>query len=769
MPKRQKPKKKLGCLVAILVLIIGAGTLTWVLLNNSDNNMTVGKKATVVSASIPVAGGEILISDSSSPIDGLKIGIPENAYEQKKDFTISVSEIKSHSFGSNFNPVTPLITIDNGGAFSSEPMKVTIPVSTDPDKFAMGFYYDKKTGRLEGIPFTEITSDSITLMTCHFSDILVAETNREQLKNIQINTGFTPGYDDWQFVNRGSWIAPHGHCAGQAITMMWYYTEKHQGDGERRLYGRFDNNTYGYGTIDFWQDDSLGYRFCSVTQNVLDWNSRSRKFFNEYVNTGDINSYSAFAFSMMMTGEPQYMSIRGDYTDSAGNVQNVGHALVAYKIDAGVIYISDPNYPGTVARTVHFDDNGSFRTYNSGINANEIAKSGEIGFDQIYYYGKTGMIDYSSVAALYEKVLDRTIGNDTNQFPVYSIERLVKIDPVTGNKTWEPFKDQYDVDMEETASVDPSLAGKIVFRIKNFGNLLTSCYKDISPVKEVSVKNLHGFTGSKEYTLELEKGINHIGFLIEMDSQSLGNAFYSDFQRIKVNYDQKILMEFMEQPYQLIQGIETGFKAKVEGAPRDVIYMWDFGDGTEILETDKPVAAHIYELEGPYQITLRCISKKDGFSLAETTAQTHVTSLYGTWDLSYKIESSKTIDLIINIVLRVIGEQISDIFGIETETTARVSIKGTEIGCVMTVIPPEQEGGTIRVQLQQLTSSTDFLEPVDDLWEGVLVINKDNIKIIVDAEKQPFGFRFNGVADGSGISGTFSATVMSGSFNASHP
>ncbi len=765
-----KPKKKHGCLkFFLIIIIIVAGAAAWFFLKNPNNNLSLGKSVKTASAAITESGGEILVTDASSPIKGFKIEIPENAFEKKNNFSISVSEIKSHSFGANFTPITPLITVSNGGGFSSEPMKVTIPIKTDPDKFAMGFYYDKKTGKLEGIPFTEISADSITLMTCHFSDILVAETNRENLKKIQIDTGFKPGYDDWQFVNRGSWIAPYGHCAGQSITMMWYYSEKYLGDGERRLYGRFDNNSYGYGTIDFWQDDSLGYRFCSVVQKELDFQSRSRKFFADYVNTGDVNSYCAFAFSMMITGEPQYMSIQGEYTNPQGNVEAVGHAIVAYKIDSGVIYVSDPNYPGTEARTVRFNDNGTFGTYNSGTNADDIAKSGEIGFDRIYYYGKTGMIDYSGIAALYEKVLDRTIGNDANQFPSYSIQRLVKIDPVTGEKTWEPFKNQYDIDTEDTVSVDPSLEGKIVFRIGTFGNLFTSYYKGIAPVKEVSTKNLHGFSGKKEYTIELEKGVNHIGFMIEMESPSLGEAFYSDFQRIKVNYDQKILMEFLDQPYQLIQDIKTKFQAKVEGAPKNATYKWDFGDDTETIETEKPFADHIYEKEGPYVITLECISEKDGQTLAKTTARVGVTSLYGIWDLSYKVESSKVYDLLINSVVKILGEKLSEIFGSGVETTQeRVTIKGTEIGCEMTIFPPEERGGDIKVQLIQLTSSTDFLEPAEDLWEGSLIIIGNRVEITLVAEDQPFAFRFNGYADGSGISGTFGAKVMSGSFNASH-
>jgi len=38
-----------------------------------------------------------------------------------------------------------------------------------------------------------------------------------------IDSGFRPGIDDWEFTNYGSYITPDGECEGQSLTALWYY------------------------------------------------------------------------------------------------------------------------------------------------------------------------------------------------------------------------------------------------------------------------------------------------------------------------------------------------------------------------------------------------------------------------------------------------------------------------------------------------------------------------------------------------------------------
>ncbi len=770
--KRQpvKRKKKHGCLITLLVFfLIIVGIVSITLLTKKSSNLKLGAKTSEITATIDSDGGSITINDSTSSINGFSIIVPENAYSEEKEFTITTTEITDSNFVSSFQPITPLISIDNGHEFADEPMAVTIPIEKTDDQFAMGFYYDKKTGELEGIPFSELTNQSITLVTCHFSDIMVAVTDRETLMSLEVDTGFVPGYDDWQFVNYGSEIAPGGHCAGQSVTMMWYFTEQYQGAGERRLYGRYDNNDYGYGTIDFQQDDSLGYRFASVVQSVMAFDSYSRTFLKYVANMDAYDTYCGFVFSMQMTGEPQYLSIRGDYTNSEGKTSNVGHAIVVYKVDKGVMYVADPNKPGMANRTITLSGSNSFSKYYSGLNATQITKEGEIIFDEMYYYAKSSMIDYSMIAGYYNQVLDKTIGND--KFDNCTIEKLVSIDPVTGVKTWEPANDEYNLTTKDTSDVSAALAGKIVFRIKGpYSNIGVMPFSGVSPVKSIEGYSLLGGDGYQEYTLELEKGVNHFGFytLIEFTNNNNAETYYNNFKRIKVIYDQIVDLEFKDQPYTVIQDIETEFEAECSGAPSGTVFQWDFGDNTDWQESKEAKTSHVYKEPGDYMITLQLISTKDGTVLAEASADLKVSELYGTWDMNYTIEEAGAVDYIVNMIVQVFVSFFEQIFGENMEDVQEVTIEGTVIDCIMVIYPPETEGGTIRIQVQQLSSSTEFVEVSEEIWNGTVTIEDNNIKINITSEGQDVGFTFKGIIDEYGMNGTYNAVVMSGSFEATH-
>jgi hypothetical protein len=72
-----------------------------------------------------------------------------------------------------------------------------------------------------------------------------------------------------------SFIAPEGHCAGQSVSAMWYYSKQPDGK-DLTLYGRYDNNGDKPATPAFQLDDSLGYRLASMVQTDMDWSSWAR-------------------------------------------------------------------------------------------------------------------------------------------------------------------------------------------------------------------------------------------------------------------------------------------------------------------------------------------------------------------------------------------------------------------------------------------------------------------------------------------------------------
>lgn len=357
----------------------------------------LGTGAEVPVGTITVGAGEpaqLIIKNTQNPLNGLEINVPADSYRSALEYSVSYAPITSTTF-KHVEPVSPLITVDNGGGYSSELMTVKIPVKLTADQFAMGFYYNAKTGQLEGLPLLDLDASSVTVATRHFSSFFVSAIEKAVLeaaiKSKDINSRFRPGTDDWQFPNAGSYIEPGGHCAGQSITAMWYFVMRPDGSGAN-LWKRYDRNGQTPGTPELWEDDSQAYRFVSTVQRDIDWNGWQNKLFNEMAGKSDTLTLSAFAYAILATGEPQYVGVR--------NQNGEGHALVVYRIDsdqAGIyLCVADPNLPGNNYRTIDFDSaTGKFDPYNGSTKFLAPKKY----FETVRYVGKSAIINWNIIDA----------------------------------------------------------------------------------------------------------------------------------------------------------------------------------------------------------------------------------------------------------------------------------------------------------------------------------------------------------------------------------
>ena len=334
-----------------------------------SKNLEINSIDELLEELIPSNGGIINVQATGSVIDGMQIKIPENSYPVSKTFSISTADIENHKFGDNFNPITPLIIVENGGGYADGIIEITIPINISQGEIPLGFYYNEISGTLESIPTKEYSNNSITLLTRHFmseSDLknetsaeksspvpvstaskLVVSSISESLINASpiISSGFMVGTDDWEFTNYGSYIAPGGHCAGQNMAAMWYYYEQKL-QGKEQLFGRFS-------TLDnIWQDNAIGYRFCSVIHADLEWDGYMVSLFDKLIDKNqelDKMKFYTIAGAMLVTGEPQGIGIyrqTGTYAD--GSPKYGGHDLICYQIapNEGKLFISDPNEPG---------------------------------------------------------------------------------------------------------------------------------------------------------------------------------------------------------------------------------------------------------------------------------------------------------------------------------------------------------------------------------------------------------------------------------------
>ena len=162
--------------------------------------ISVGQKIDIASQSVGTSGGIIAVSKPGDPLDGFVIKVPPKSYADSRTFKVSSAQITKQTFGSDITPVSPMISVDNGGGYSDEVMYVRVPVKVPEDNFAMGFLYDEKNKQLEGMPLLGSDAESVTVATRHFSNFFVSMIEKALLKK-DIDSGFRPGIDDWQFPN----------------------------------------------------------------------------------------------------------------------------------------------------------------------------------------------------------------------------------------------------------------------------------------------------------------------------------------------------------------------------------------------------------------------------------------------------------------------------------------------------------------------------------------------------------------------------------------
>jgi len=361
----------------------------------------------------------------------------------------------------------------------------------------MAFYYDEERGTLEGIPTVEETDSSITIATRHFSDIVVSSIPQSALgPDAEVDTGFLPGIDDWQFTNYGSYIAPPGHCAGQAITAIWYYTQM-KSAGEPSLYGRYDE-----GTRDLWQDDARAYRFASTIQKDIDWDGWSVRYKKLAPKAQKDNSmaWKQFVYSMMVTGEPQFVGI-------TNTTEGGGHAMIVYAISGGALQIADPNYPGSLDRQIWYED-GEFEPYNSGSDAQAILEGYGKAYDLILYVGASSLVDFGKVSSRWNEFEDGTIGND--RFPAYVIQ--------TKNEAGDrvELKDRY-------ATTNKIISINVHSDSALLAYYMTRDSEALSPTQK----------GGTEF--ELKPGNNYLGMYVVGNKD--GSWEYVDFKYFNVVYE----------------------------------------------------------------------------------------------------------------------------------------------------------------------------------------------------------------------------------------
>ena len=466
--------------------------------------LDLGTKEVLTSEVVSSSGGTVHISQANHDLDGLELIIPGDAYNADLEVEISATPIRAHSGNANFDPVTPLISVHNGGQYAQAIMTLKIPVDMQEGYHYMAFYYEEDNGTLEGIPELEHDNTSLTIATRHFSDIVV---NRVPISKMIDNhdSGFRVQTDSWPFTNYGSAFEPKGICSGMSVAALYYYTEKKQKLQLPSLFGIYTN-----GTDNFEMDDDQAIKLCSVIQKEYYQGARFHNWTTLQDRLKDYFTFLMFSHSILVTGAPQYVAI---YNADI----SIGHAMIVYKSYENKLFIYDPNIPdgdgASIVYEAHENEHnssgqGSFEPYTAQWNAG----SDQIIFNKIYYIGKSAYIDHA-FDALWSDLDDKKMDDRIASYGYAHSFFIIEPDEIL-TETVTPLTNNYRT---------PSPSVKVQVNTSNTFDARITAY-----INTVRVASPEGDT----VDLNLHEGDNTIGFLIEADIN--GTWTWTDFKYFNI-------------------------------------------------------------------------------------------------------------------------------------------------------------------------------------------------------------------------------------------
>ncbi|MBL0175708.1 MAG: PKD domain-containing protein [Ignavibacteria bacterium] len=499
-----------------------------------------------------------------------------------------------------------------------------------------------------------------------------------------INTGFKPKIDDWEFVNEGSYIEPEGHCAGQAMTMMWYYYQQKL-RGKPQLFHLLDMSK----SDDlFWQDNPTGFRFASVIQQDIDFNSLSRTLIRNLLDRGaDALFWNAFIASMILTGEPQYVALR---RYNANRQFLYGHAIVAHKINVseGKIFVTDPNYPGT-ERVITYS-NGSFTPYNTKQNTTQADPEP---YQGIGCFHKSSMIDWSTISARWKQVQDSSIGTVApNVFPSYII-RTTDSRQATITESVIAVADTIGIEVECPTC-----------QIWYTGSDHLTTFKIRLGESRLAASDVNG----KFLLDDLRPGENT--FTIEIDNWSPDGTYktYLDFRRLTIwYYSLRILAARadsvpMKKPGD--KNTDYAFVASMPGGgPKKFRVDWSFGDGSpREVRTNDSTVTHKWQADGEYLVTARLYDDASGRFITSVS----VTAKIGVFEMLSVEPAKDTVGAIVRIAGRGFGpvkgtfERVwfTDAAGPQWQVTATIRAWGDSL--IEATVPKQAGTGWVHVDIR---------------------------------------------------------------------
>jgi len=404
-----------------------------------DVSLKTGDRVAIGAGQVAAGGGELVVSGTNGPLDGLALEVPSGSYEQTVTFDLAYQPIEGFDAPEGVDVLTPLIHLDaSTPEHSSSLIALTVPVDVPEGHFASLFIYDEATHALKGLPTLEESDGTLTMLGTHFCPIVALSAPYERLiasgkkvpgnlDELKVPTRFRPERDMWNLVNAGSSAAPGGYCRGMSLSSLYYYTVEGGIQGTPLFESEYDNGLpEGTATPGFWQDARFAIQLCSVASNL--GTTREAGSVEDALATriglltpgrqptNQQRQFYMTALALYVTGAPQLLGV---HSSTGGG----GHSLLCYGVDGHSLSIADPNYPGKRDITMEFKDE-RLGPYRSAQNAKDIASGRYVDYDRVYYEGD---ISFFTLPKLQRYWTDYEAGGLDSHFPRYTV-RVTELD-----------------------------------------------------------------------------------------------------------------------------------------------------------------------------------------------------------------------------------------------------------------------------------------------------------------------------------------------------
>ncbi|MGB2763263.1 MAG: FISUMP domain-containing protein [Candidatus Aminicenantaceae bacterium] len=301
----------------------------------TDASPTEPAAPTDVSKVIGPSGGIVEAANSSSLLYGIKVEVPPGALNTDSTISIETATINP-SYNTDSKASSTIFKLESTNAsYFNIPVTVTVPYDeslVDDESYIGLFIYNPSTNSWQSTTTYEIDTinNTISAATMHFSLFQVISTYFGSI-GVNVDTGYKPDLNGFDIMNTGDW------CFGMSAYSKWFFDNK----SPDILYGFYEHSVArlvaeeAHSEITDFDGGVLGFAIDLYKASSLPY----------------YNLYNA----LVSTRKPQVLGMV-DFSPFEG------HAVVAYAIQDGKVYIYDNRYPG-VAAILTPNNFGSFLDY----------------------------------------------------------------------------------------------------------------------------------------------------------------------------------------------------------------------------------------------------------------------------------------------------------------------------------------------------------------------------------------------------------------------